>query len=267
MKPLVIHAGFHKTGTSSIQAFFRSNRKALAPHVAVVLKGDMEDLIRACRGYSKGRSGFDRAKVTLRAEALFAKLATRPKKALLLSAEELSGHMPGRPGTDDYGAAVDILGDLVRVAKTLMPKRAVTICLGTRQPDAWIESAYWEHVKSSSLTSGLEDFRAAFRPVSDLDGMVNKILTGAMPDRILRMPLEKAPEDGLAAPILDLLDLPFGLRETLKPVAEKNRRDPPQMREEFLRINREVTDRAERARMKKALRRGEVPIDAETKPD
>ena len=267
MKPLVIHAGFHKTGTSSIQAFFQSNRKALAPHVAVVLKGDMDDLIRACRGYSKGRSGFDRAKLTLRAEALFAKLARRPKKALLLSAEELSGHMQGRPGTDDYGAAVDILGDLVRVARVLMPKRAVIICLGTRETEAWIESAFWEHVKSSSLTSGLEEFRAAFHPAADLDGMVDKILTGAMPDRILRMPLENPPEGGLAAPILDLLDLPIGLRETLKPVVEKNRRDPPEMREEFLRINRAVTDRVERARMKKALRRGEVPIDAETKPD
>ena len=267
MKPLVIHAGFHKTGTSSILAFFHSNIKVLEPHVAVVLKGDMEDLIRACRGYSKARSGFDRAKLTLRAEALFAKLATRPKKALLRSAEELSGHMPGRPGTDDYGAAVDILGDLVRVARVLMPKRAVIICLGTREPEAWIESAYWENVKSSILTSGLEEFRAAFHPAADLDGMVNKILTGAMPDRILRMPLEKAPEDGLAAPILDLLDLPIGLRETLKPVTEKNRPDPPERREEFLRINRAVTDRAERSRMKKALRRGEVPIDAETKPD
>lgn len=258
MKPLVIHAGFHKTGTSTVQRFFQDNRKALAPHVVIVLKRDMEDLIRAARGYSVTGSILDRAKIVLRAEALFSSLKGRPKRALLLSAEELSGHMPGRPGTLDYRAAEVILGDIVRVARAVMPRRAVSLVLGTRAPAAWIESAYWEHVKSSSLTSDFADFAQKFHTASDLSTVAREIASRVAP--VVEVPLETAVKGtGLVAPILELLDLPIGFSAQLSPPQMRNQRDPDWMLQEFLRINREVADRSERARLKKALRRGERP--------
>ena len=36
---IVLHTGFHKTGTSTVQAFLRTNRKALLPVLAIRLKG------------------------------------------------------------------------------------------------------------------------------------------------------------------------------------------------------------------------------------
>jgi hypothetical protein len=46
---VILHAGFHKTGTTSVQEFLRANRSALKKHVAIRLKPQMRDLIHAAR--------------------------------------------------------------------------------------------------------------------------------------------------------------------------------------------------------------------------
>ncbi|MDG1067679.1 MAG: hypothetical protein P8P40_04770, partial [Sulfitobacter sp.] len=95
-RKIVIHAGFHKTGTSTVQAVLRANRKALMPALAIRLKGQMQELMSATRGYST--YGTDEAldKVSRRFDALLAELPGMPRRTLLLSAGELAGHMPGR---------------------------------------------------------------------------------------------------------------------------------------------------------------------------
>lgn len=50
-RKIVVHAGFHKTGTSTVQAVLRANRKALMPALAIRLKGQMQELMSATRGY------------------------------------------------------------------------------------------------------------------------------------------------------------------------------------------------------------------------
>ena len=60
---IIIHAGFHKTGTSTIQATLRENREAMKKHVALRLRWHMKDLVAATRGYSTWRDPLTLIKV------------------------------------------------------------------------------------------------------------------------------------------------------------------------------------------------------------
>ena len=52
MTLVVIHAGFHKTGTTSVQTALTENAERLAPHLRVLLKPDFKPLTDAARACS-----------------------------------------------------------------------------------------------------------------------------------------------------------------------------------------------------------------------
>ncbi len=52
MRRIVIHAGFHKTGTTTVQQTLKAHATVLAPHLQVVLREDMEAVCEAARAYS-----------------------------------------------------------------------------------------------------------------------------------------------------------------------------------------------------------------------
>jgi hypothetical protein len=103
--PILIHAGFHKTGTSTVQKFLQHNRPALNPHMALGLKWKMKDILHAARGFSTWRDPVTLMKFTRRFDAFVAAHYGVKRRGLFLSAEELCGHMPGRGDLRDYSAA------------------------------------------------------------------------------------------------------------------------------------------------------------------
>ncbi len=49
---ILLHPGFHKTGTSSMQHFLWVNRAALAPHAHVMLLRHVQAVAKACMYFS-----------------------------------------------------------------------------------------------------------------------------------------------------------------------------------------------------------------------
>ncbi len=253
--PLVIHAGFHKTGTSSVQAILRANRALLKPHMAIALKPRLRDLLHAARGYSTWRDPLTLAKFAHRAEAFLATLPGVKRRGLLLSAEELCGHMPGRKGIDDYGAAPILLAEFAQAAARLWPAPDLRFMLTTRDAQAWLESSYWEHVKSSSLTQDFTAYAARIAPAADLAGVVTQIAraTGCPAQAI---PLKQGGPMAATRAILAPFDLPADTLAALTPVAAQNTRPDPALLARLLHINRTISDRAARKEAKQALLRG-----------
>ena len=172
---IVIHAGFHKTATSSVQQVLRDNRAALKPYLRSQLKWGMRDLLHAARGYSTWRDPLTLGKFARRFRALLEAQADMPRRTLCLSAEELSGHMPGRPGISDYGAAPILAAEMARAAAARFPEAETRFLYTVRAPESWLESAYWEHVKSSSLTESLDAFRDRMAGAADLAAVVERV--------------------------------------------------------------------------------------------
>ncbi|MEO0402830.1 MAG: hypothetical protein AAF214_10685 [Pseudomonadota bacterium] len=249
-RKIVLHAGFHKTGTSTIQQCLRANRKALMPALAIRLKGQMQDLMHATRGYSTWRDPLTLAKVARRFDALLADLPEMSKRTLVLSGEELSGHMPGRGSLADYSAAVDLAQLYSDVIKARFPGVPVAFLYSTRSAASWLESAYWEHVKSASMTLGFDEFADAYGHGANLPAIAAQV------NAAVGHPVQTATfEDGgdPVTALLDLCDVPTPLRSHLSQVAASNTRLPRDVLLELLAANRAYPDRAQRKAAKQDI--------------
>ncbi|TCL08029.1 hypothetical protein BXY66_0060 [Shimia isoporae] len=258
-RPLIIHAGFHKTGTTTLQRTLRENRDALKRHCNIHFKWKIRPLVHATCGYSTWRDPLTLGKVSVRADEYWAAQPTFKSRALILSAEQLAGHLPGRPDVPDYRTAVPILSEIVASARRRFEKTDqeadIRIVMTTRQPDAWIESAYWEHVKSSGITMDVDQFRTQVGPVADQRPVLEELAESIAPAPVIPLALEhwQSLPLGLAAPLLDLAEVPPKVRDSLTPATPQNTRLPQPLLDELLDLNRKISDREARNAAKDAL--------------
>lgn len=253
---IVIHAGFHKTGTSSVQQVLRINRHLLKPQMRSVLKGSMTGLIHAARGYSTWRDPLTLAKFSHRFEDLLSRHADMPRRSLCLSGEELAGHLPGRGALADYSAAPVLAAQMARIVKTTYPRTELIFFYSTRAPDAWLRSAYWEHVKSSSMTMDWDAFSKTYGHAADLDRIVDDIAV-VHPGIVRRARLEDATglPAGPATPVLELCGVTHAVMQSLTMPPPANERRSEAVLLALLAANRDYPDRDARISAKRAILR------------
>ena len=254
---ILIHAGFHKTGTTSVQRTLRENRGALKPRLMVALPWKFRPLLHAARAYSAYGDPLSLARFSHRAETFVAGLPPLRTRGLVLCSEELSGHLPGRGGIPDYRAAVPLMSELMQALRRRYRDHDLTLAYSTRAPDAWLESAYWEQVKSSSQTLSLDDFRARFAAAADFAPLLDTIAAAIAPTgaRLQRFALEDcaAAPLGPATALLGLAGLSQADLAALAPVAPANTRLPRAALDQLLQLNRTIPDSAARVAAKQAF--------------
>ncbi len=251
---IIIHAGFHKTGTSTLQQTLRRNRPLLRPYLRSILRASLKDAVHAARGFSTWRDPLTLAKFRYRFEAALRPLKGMPKRCLCLSAEELSGHLPGRGDLADYSAAPILAAEMAGAAAAVLGDNTdLVFYYSTRDPETWLKSAYWEHVKASSMTLSFDDFAARYHPASDLPGVVARI-AGALPCRVETACLSDTATQtaGPATPILDLCGVPAEVQRQLS-VTPANPNLGEAVLLALLAANREISDRAARDAAKSAI--------------
>lgn len=251
---IILHAGFHKTGTSTVQQVLRANRLILKPVLAMRLKGQMQELMHATRGYSTWRDPLTLAKATRRFGAVLDGLAAMPRRALVISAEELSGHMPGRNELMDYSAAPILLANFCEEITARFPEAEQVIYFSTREPNSWLKSAYWQHVRSSSMTLDYSEFSNIYEKSSDLTSVVNQV-RNAVKAEVFEASLEDSKNDplGPASALLDLCQIPSDIREKLIPQEPINQRLDQAVLLDLLEANRAYEDRDERKAAKQII--------------
>lgn len=244
---IILHAGFHKTGTSTIQATLRENRVVLKKQIALRLRWHLRDVVAAARGFSTDLDPLSLIKVQSRFGQMVNELPGMPRRTLIISAEELSGHLPGRGALADYGAAPVLLYAYWEILHARYPEAEILIYLTTRAPEAWLVSAYWEHVRSSDMTLDFDTFRNTYHAAADLEAMAAEIAS-RVPAPVHTQALEHCRDLplGPADPLLDLCDIPLSLRPDLIPVPAQNRQLGDDVLQALLEANR--THRAAEAR-------------------
>lgn len=240
---IILHAGFHKTGTTTVQATLRANRGALKKHIAFRLHWHLKDLAAATRGYSDDRDPLTLIKAQQRFIQIMDELPGMPRRTLILSSEELIGHMPGRGPIETYDAAPDLLYAFWEIAHNRYPQAEIMIYLSTRAPDAWLESAHAEHVKSSNMTMSLEEYAEKYAAAADFAEVISEIAS-RVPCPVHHASLESCHDLplGPATPLLDLCDLPLSLTAELKSVAPENTRLPTDILEALRAANHQYAD-------------------------
>jgi hypothetical protein len=251
---IILHAGFHKTGTSSVQQTLRANRKLLMPVLAMRLKGQMTELMHATRGYSTWRDPLTLAKASRRFRALLDSLPDMPRRCLVISAEELSGHMPGRGELMDYTAAPILMRAFTREITARFPDAEQMVFFSTRSTEGWLKSAYWEHVKSSSMTLEYSEFETAYAGGANF-GRIIAQTQDAVACPVHHTTLEDCADLPLGPtdPLLDLCDIPTKIRDQMAAQPMANKRHSDAVLLALLDANRAYDDRDERKAAKQAI--------------
>lgn len=179
---MLIHQGFHKTGTTTLQKTLSKNRGYLKDHINVLLPEDLQDASRAARRYAVAPK-----ERTLRNFGAIIREALKPfadqgGKPLLISNEELAGLIPGRKGIWSYEQthvlAKVLLDEVLRLTED---GDRIVFLLTTRSAPDWIKSTYWQNLRSHRIRENLAQYGEALHRGSDLEAVVCRVKEAVSP--------------------------------------------------------------------------------------
>ena len=250
---VIIYGGFHKTGTTSAQKALDANATILQRHVDVFLRGDMLELCEATRAASSDLT-------PTRLDALHAEIASmadilsaRRSKPALLASEDLAGHMPGRQGITSYGTSTPTL---MAALADGFAQFDVTFLFSTRASDPWLKSCYAQHLQYTRMTMTHAQYQSLYGVSAKLDDVVVHI-RDRVKCQVVSTALEHtgATRFGPLTPILDLLDLPADVIETLQAPVRHNTSPPDDVLDELLTLNQSDLRGPALGNAKKKIRR------------
>ena len=268
---IVFHAGFHKTGTSSVQAALAAHRAALGPRFLVqtaALSRPLAAVGRAALATSVEPSALPGLRNAL---ALWLG-GLRSHQGLLISCEDLVGHMPGRLGRMDYAAARFLLPEVVQALQSRFPAAEVEVLLPTRAGPDWLRSIHWQLSKHPDMVLTARAFARNYAAAADPGAILRDLGPLLAPARLHEVPLELlAPRRlGPVEALYDLIHLPDALRNALVPVPRVDRNTPLDIADTFVRLNRAGLDPDELDRIKhemvtlaRLLVEGKPPLSSE----
>ncbi|WP_010142034.1 hypothetical protein [Oceanicola sp. S124] len=252
---MILHAGFHKTGTSSVQQMLNAARDSLAPALRILLKADMPALSRASRDHADAPSPDSLAQVARHARALFRRLDPADPRPVVLSCEDLSGLIPGRNHRRGYPEAAALMTamahGLVEAWAALPP---LTLYFSTRAATPWIRSCHDHHLRVTRFTEDFAPYAQAQAPHADLAAIAAQIADALPEARLVTHALEDcaALPHGPLSPLLDLAGVPQALRDTI-PLLPPANTGLPALSADLLALNRSALDREALKAAKKAL--------------
>lgn len=251
---VIVHAGFHKTGTSSAQEVLQTARTTLAPDVTVTLRADMVALCESARAYSADPGpaalGFVQYEAACLAEAWDA------AGTYLLSSEDLSGHMPGRRGLRDYGAAPALARAMTEAWRTLWPAADITLAYTTRAAKPWLASCYVQHLRATRITLDPQTYHDTYAGSANLAGVIASVAKAVPDAAVVPLALEEVGPDrlGPAGALLALAGVRDARRAPLPPARHVNVGLSLAGQRQFLAWNRSDRSDAEVRRLKTAFR-------------
>ena len=254
---IVIHGGFHKTGTTSAQKFVLDNGALIWPHAATVLPG--RSRARVARHAVRYSITGDRAAMARFRRTLAELLGglNLGKRALLISDENLCGRMPGRDAQDGYDSAPDLMAAMVQVIRRdIDPDPDLHFVFTTRNPESWLRSTWRHNLAQARLTLDYDAYAVIHRQAADLDGTVAAVRAAVAPYPVHAVPVETLAEtlEGPATPLLHHLGLPSDAWRKLVPAARANPGPEPALAHHFLDLNRSDLSDDDLKAQKAALR-------------
>lgn len=242
---ILLHPGFHKTGTSSLQHFLWRNRGILEPTHALRMLRHMKPAAATAMMYSTTQNPFVLSDLPDELSETFAELIDDPRD-IIISSEGLSGHLPGFKTVETYGATSQIMVFLTGILADLFPDAELTVLYTLRDPDEWLFSAYRHHLKGIRMTLDWDAFQRQFGPGSDLSKAVDEIAHAIAPVPVVTRMLAdfKTNRFGPAGMLIDLLDLPEDTLSKLDSVGRGNKGPDTDLCAQYLELNRSALDDA-----------------------
>lgn len=255
---IIVHAGFHKTGTKSVQLALEENASLLAPYLRCFLRSDVRKLIPHARQFSQSRAATDLKSFGKHCHLFFEGMDQSDPRPIVISAEDLSGLMPGRGGVKTYGAVPDLMAEIERVVASVFEGMIeLDILLSTRQRDSWLASLWWQNLRSRRIDLDLKAHSALFSEAADLQSIVTQTQQALSFGKVHSAALEdsKSAPEGPATVVFDLAGLNPETRSLLAIGGVQNARPKNGIEDVFLALNRSSFSDGTVSATKKALLR------------
>ncbi len=271
MSRIIVHAGFHKTGTTSLQTHLALNRAALAPWLRIHGKEDFPQASAAARRYGQRRFAWRLWDYRLKLRRFLRDLpdpGPDGRPAHLLTRETLSGPMPGH--RDALGrtirayrrAALPLArATALELRRRFGPQAQILFFYTIRNREDWLNSVHGHLLRSIRLREDANSFRRRLRACPDLQDEVRTIGRALAPlgIEVHSAALERwaGTRCGLSTPLLRLAGVPEEVIASLAPAGHENRGHGDALRRELLALNRSQRDKAALRKAKQAAIRGE----------
>lgn len=234
---IVIHAGFHKTGTKTLQETLALNATTLLPHVELYLQHGalISALSHAVLDFSGHRCKSTKATISACAKSFFALLDQDDPRPVLISSESLAGHFPGSSGVGKYAPA-PIAMALIREAwrDVVGDADGFETYYSTRRT-GWLASCHWQRLKNNRSKMDLDAYMTRYSDAADHDAIIDDIRKTLGAQAVHTTALEDI--DHPIDPVLNILNLTH-LRDTLKIPQNVNTSLGEEARAKLLELNR-----------------------------
>lgn len=236
--PVYIHIGFHKTGTTYIQALLKKNEKALEDFLVI---NQRDPNSRNARAACQKLFSMSDADATSLIESIMREFSALDSEAgnrsILISDEEMFGFIPGRHG---YWRLYDKAHLVMQAAIDAFPSREVRFFAYTRPSTKWLRSVYVEALKNHHLKLDLEQFLANLQFEDTLTQLSRRLQELFGPDRFTFVEMESdvASDFGLGASLLSWSGISADRMAHLQKPKRANESVPKEMQEVFLKLNR-----------------------------
>lgn len=241
MVRMLVHAGFHKTGTTSVQNMLSRNKRLLTQHTHIFQRKHFPSVCEHARAYSVSRKPYDLVGYTQGLREFFQTLEGAFDRHVCISSEDLVGHMPGRRNITSYEAAPMLMKAFVHTAEKILPDEVeLVFYFSVREPEGWLRSCHSQHLRTIKMDLTSEEYAEAFRDSARLGRIVDMVRIAVAPHRVEWASLECTSDSPLGplTPILDILEIPQDVRDQIQTFGRANPGLPQELRDEFLRINR-----------------------------
>lgn len=253
---VLIHPGFHKTGTSTLQRNLLDQSARLAPRLRMMLNDDMIEATQLARKFSVHPHDHVLDEFSDAIAEVFGRLDAGDDRPLLISSEALIGHLPGRKRVDGYDAAPPLLARTVTALRARIGDSVpVTVWFTTRDAEPWKKSAYYQNLRQERLRETFAEHSSKLDRAARLEVFVarTRAMIGEMA-HVASTRIEGCTEHPLGplGPALDILDVK---NDDLDPIRDHNVQ-PPDGAAELLRLNLSDLSDAELTIAKRDLMRG-----------
>lgn len=255
MRQILLHPGFHKTGTSSMQHFLWANRDALGPYFEVRLMRHFKPVVRLSGMFSRRKNPLQLLDMVPLLDDCFAEFPPRADRDLLLSAEGLCGHLPGTYNIQDYSAVPVLMTYLAGYLVERFPDAQVKLLFTTRNSYDWLFSTYKHQLRAQRLTLDFTEFETKYKDAAQFDKVLQEVVTALAPLPVTTMPMSDALRHplGPGAALVGHMDVPDLVRSSLIPVGKGNEEPSDALWAQFLSINRSSLPDEAAAEAKNAL--------------
>lgn len=253
---VIVHAGFHKTGTTSVQDFLIRNGENIWPTTALVLPGKLRDgAARNAVSFSRSSKPGQLEDFQIEVGRVIDGLNLGKKRSLVISDENLAGGMPGRDGQSNYSAAPVLMAAMAEVIHAKIDDADLHFVFSTRNSEPWLRSTWFHNLRLSRLALDYKDYKTLYRSAAQHGGIIREVkkAVGDCPVHRIRLENVGNAHEGPAETIIDLLNIPERWRSKFVKSGVANPSPHADLADAFLDLNRSDLDDDEVVLRKKAL--------------